>query len=112
MTTMAKLRDEGIIWIDDSEIYVAAKSLFVTGEEFLRAVIAHISGLVAAHSEDEAGWWIVPNYDEYKNKVTTSHMVHRINSDWHDNPFWELCDEPEHGATEVWFIDFGWRRIG
>ena len=86
---MSKLAAEGIIWLDDSEAYVAAKELFATAKEFLTGVISHIKELVENYSEEECGWCKVPEFEKYINRVKTSWMVHRINGDWHCVPFWE-----------------------
>jgi len=104
---MNKLAERGILWIDESEIYVADKSLFKTAEEFLGAVIAHIKSLVDSCSEEECGWCVVPSLEEFLPRVCSSWMIHRINSEWHDSPFWELIEEPGRGHREVWYINFG-----
>jgi len=103
---MSKIGEQGIIWIEDSEIYVAAKELFASKEEFLKNVISHISELVNSYSEDECGWCTVPQYESYISKVTTSWMVHRVASSRYDAPFWELVEQPGPGHTVVWYIDF------
>lgn len=103
---MGKLAEEGIIWISESEIYIADKSLYKTANEFLDAVIAHIKPQVDNYSEEECGWYVVPSFEEYLPRVCTSWMVHRINSEWHDSPFWELIEESGRGHREVWLIDF------
>jgi len=96
----------GICWLDDSSTYIARKSSFTTPEEFLQGVLAHIAMHVAAHSEQEAGWYDVPEFDSYIPFVETSWMVHRVNSEWHDAPFWENIEEPGRGHVPVWLIDF------
>jgi hypothetical protein len=96
----------GVIWLDDSSTYVGRKSLYRTPEEFLHSVLAHIEKLVEARSEQEAGWWKVPEYGSYISLVESSWMVHRVNSDWHDAPFWENIEEPGRGHVPVWLIDF------
>lgn len=103
---MSKIATEGIIWLNDSEIYVAAKSLYDSADEFLKVVISHIRELVDSYSEEECGWCIVPEFGKYINRVTTSWMVHRINSEWHDAPSWENIKEPGRGHVPVWYIDF------
>lgn len=103
---MSKLATEGIIWISESEIYVADKSLYETATEFLEAVLEHIKVLVDNYSENECGWCVVPSFEGYLPKVTKAWMVHRINSEWHDAPFWELIEEAGWGHREVWCIDF------
>lgn len=100
---MSKLAERGIIWIGDSEIYVADKSLYANASDFLKAVIEHIKGLTM---DDECGWCVIPEFDKTLPHVTTNYMVHRVNSDWHDAPFWELADESGRGHREVWCIDF------
>lgn len=97
-----KLAKLGIIWIQDSQIYVADKSLYKTGAEFLEAVIAHIQESVRFGNEEECGWFIVPSFAEYQHKVGKSWMTHRINTEF----LWELKGEPGRGHREVWYIDF------
>jgi hypothetical protein len=97
---------DGIIWLDDSSTYVGRKSIFPTPRLFLHTVLAHIEKLVATSSEQEAGWYKVPEFDSYIPLVETSWMVHRLNSNWHDAPFWENVEEPGRGHVEVWLIDF------
>lgn len=104
---MSKLAEVGIIWLDESEVYVAAKELFATAEDFLKSVLSHIKNLVDSYSEEECGWFEVPEFEKYINLVGTSWMVHRINSEWHDAPFWENIEEPGRGHKPVWYIDFG-----
>lgn len=104
---MPKLAEAGLIWISDSEIYVADKSLYSTPVDFLRAVLAHIKKLIDDYSETECGWCRMPEFNKYLIRVTISYMIHRINSEWHDSPFWELIEEPGRGHREVWLIDFG-----
>ena len=103
---MTTLRAIGILWIDESEIYVADKSLYKTAEEFLGAVISHIKHLVDSYSEEECGWFVVPSLEKFLPKVCISWMVHRINSEWHGSPFWELIEESGRGHREVWYINF------
>lgn len=109
---MGKLAELGILWIGESEEYVADKSLYRTREEFLQAVIDHIRQLVDDFSEEECGWCVVPSFSDYIHRVGTVWMVHRINSEWHDCPFWELSYEPGRGHREVWHIDFSRRYHG
>ena len=104
---MGKLAQEGIIWIGESEIYVADKSLFTSAEEFLKAVLAHIQDMIDRRGEAECGWRALPTFDDYLPLVHTSWMVHRIASDWHKAPFWELIEETGRGHREVWCVDFG-----
>lgn len=103
---MGTLKEAGIIWIDDSETYVADKTLFETAEAFFKAVMAHIKRLLDSYSEEECGWCKMPDYDKYLPGVTMSYMVHRVNSEWHDSPFWELIEESGRGHRPVWLIDF------
>lgn len=103
---MGKLAEAGIIYIDDSAIYVADKSLYQSATEFLRAVIGHVQSLIDSGSEAEAGWFDTPTFEEELLKVCTQWMVHRVNSEWHEAPFWELCEEPGRGHRPVWYIDF------
>ena len=103
---MSKLAEIGIMWLADSEIYVADKKLFSTSRDFLGSVLSRIKELVEISSEEELGWWIVPEFEKYINRVKTSWMVHRINSEWHDSPFWEHIEEPGRGHVLVWYIDF------
>jgi len=103
---MSRLSEEGVVWLDDSSIYVAAKELFATAEEFLTDVLSHIKELVEDYSEEECGWCKVPEFGEYINRVTTSWMVYRVNSEWHYAPFWEHVEEPGRGHKPVWYIDF------
>jgi hypothetical protein len=107
---MTKLVELDILWIDESEIYVADKSLYETADKFLQAVISHIQQLIDDFSYEECGWFIAPEFDKYLPRVCTQWMVHRINSRWHDSPFWELTDEPGKGHREVWYIDFSNRN--
>ncbi len=102
---MSKLAELGIIWITDSEIYVADKRLYPSASDFLRDVIAHIQELIDSHSEYECGWFEAPS-EECLNHVTRAWMVHRINCEWHENPVWELMEEPGRGHVPVWSIDF------
>lgn len=106
---MSKLTELGIIWIEESEQYVADKTLYKTADEFLGAVIAHIKPLVDNFSEEECGWCVVPEFGKFLPRVCTQWMVHRINSEWHDSPFWELIEEPGNGHRPVWFVDFAER---
>jgi len=103
---MSKLAEEGIMWLDDSEAYVADMRLFATAEDFLRAILEHIHQLIDDFSEQECGWYKAPRLKEYITKVRKSWMVHRVNSEWHGAPFWENVDEPGCGHVLVWFIDF------
>jgi hypothetical protein len=103
---MSKLAEIGILWLDDSQIYVADKKLFDSADNFLKAVFAHIKSLIDNYSENECGWCKMPNFNKYINRVTTSWVVHRINSDWHDKPFWENVEESGQGHVPVWYIDF------
>lgn len=103
---MGTLKEAGIIWIDESETYVADKTLFETAEAFLGAVISHIKHLVDNYSEEECGWYVVPSLEKFLPRVCTSWMVHRINSEWHDSPFWELIEESGRGHRPIWLIDF------
>lgn len=99
---MTKLREKGIFWIDDSEMYVADISLFANASDFLHAVISHIKAQVDSHSEQECGWFLVPDFDKYIKHVGTSWMVHRLNYLWD----WEMQDEKGRGNRQVWMIDF------
>ena len=103
---MNKLAEQEIIWLSDSEVYVADKKLFATANDFLEAVLAHIKQLKNDFSEQECGWFEVPSFGEYIGRVTTSWMVHRINSEWHDAPFWENVEESGRGHIPVWYVDF------
>ncbi len=105
---MSKLAKEGIIWIQDSEIYCADKTLYKDAGEFLRAVIAHIQKHVddVGMQEWECGWFETPKYEAYISRVGSQWMVHRINSDYHEPPFWELADSSGRGHRIVWLIDF------
>lgn len=96
----------GIIWFDDSSTYVGRKSMFSTPELFLHSVLAQIGKQMAAHSEQPPGWYKVPKFGSYIPFVETSWMVHRVNSDWHNAPFWENIEEPGRGHVAVWLIDF------
>ena len=103
---MGKLAEKGIIWIGDSSVYVADLRLFASADDFLGAVLTHIKKLVDSFSEEECGWCEIPRFDKYINRVTKSWMVHRVNCEWYDAPFWENVDEPGRGHVGVWFIDF------
>ena len=97
-----KLKDMGVIWIEDSEMYVADKSLFNIPEAFLHAVLEHITSL---GRDDECGWFEYPKYDEYISKVTTSFMAHRLGFG-QDEPEWWIQDSAGRGNRPVWCIDF------
>ena len=103
---MSVLTGAGIIGLEDTAIYVAAKELFPTAEEFLIGVLSHIEELVTNYSQGECGWFVVPKFAKHINRVSISWMVHRINSEWHDAPFWEHIEEPGRGHKPVWYIDF------
>ncbi len=103
---MSKLADLGILWIEDSEIYVASKELFPDHESFLHAVIAHIKALMDSCPEAECGWCELPSFEHYINQVTTSWMVHRVNYATRNSPFWELIEKPGKGHKLVWYVDF------
>lgn len=90
-----------IIWME-SEIYIARKALFPTPEAFLQGVLVHITKLVATNSEEEAGWYKVPEFDSYIPFVGISWIVHRVNMEY----AWELIEKPGRGHTPVWLIDF------
>ena len=97
-----KLKDMGIVWIEDSEMYVADKSLYNSPEAFLHAVLKYTYDLEA---DDEHGWYEYPKYDEYISKVTTSFMAHRLGCD-PDEPEWWMQDSAGRGNRPVWCIDF------
>ena len=100
-----KLKDMGVVWIEDSMMYVADKSLFNTPSAFLHAVLEHIYGL---DRESECGWFKYPLYDEYINKVNTSFMAHRLGLA--DEPGWWMQDEAGRGNRPIWCIDFSRRK--
>ena len=101
---MNKLAEKGIMWIDESSIYVADKVLYENAADFLNAVIKHIKNLVDTNSEDEAGWCEAPEFSKYARRVYKNWMRHIINNPDYE---WELCDVPGKGHREVWCIDFG-----
>ena len=98
-----KLKDKGIIWIDDSSMYVADKSLFPDAAAFLEAVSLHIHDLMTGDNwEAECGWCVEPTLDRHLAYVTTAYMVHRLNMEYE----WWMEEEPGPGHRAVWCIDF------
>ena len=106
MRKYRKFREKGIVWIDDSSIYVADKSLFKDERKFLNAVLEHIKEVVKdPHGDEiEAGWWSVPEFERYIGVVTTSYMRHNLEG---ITPQWVLEDECITGHFPVWYVDFG-----
>ena len=99
-----KLKDYGIMWVQDSEVYVADKCLYNSAEEFLKSTLSHIHELIENHSEAECGWFIEPIYSEYLPRVTTAYMRHAFPLD--DEPEWWMEYEAGKGRRKVWCIDF------
>lgn len=98
-----KLKELGVLWIDESEIYVADIGLFSSAADFLKAVIAHIQVLIDGGVDYEAGWFDAPNFEENLPRVTNQcWMAHRLNHDYE----WEMQTEPGPGNRKVWVIDF------
>ena len=101
---VTKLAEKNIIWLDESQIYVADKELYDNPEKFLRTVFEHIQVMLNTPygSEFECGWCRMPEWDKYLPRVNTGYMVHRINSEYD----WWFEYEPGTGRRKVWMIDF------
>lgn len=106
-----KLAELGVIWIDDSSIYVGDKTRYENQAEFLRAVIKHIEDLIIKGSEMECGWYKNPGFENYIGVVCSARMRYYLRGDHGE---WCLEDEPfvirgvtsRRLGTDVWCIDF------
>ncbi len=98
-----KLAEIGILWIEDSEMYIADYSLYKTAAEFLRDVLNHIYN--TASDNCECGWFENPKFEDYLPFVTTTFMAHRLGQGDESLKWW-MQEEKGRGNRKVWCIDF------
>ena len=98
---MNKLEQCGVMALWDCDKYVAAKSLYDNGEDFIQDAIRDYDLLYDFNnSEEDAFRQLLPT-------LKTAYMMHRCTyHPYNDlNDWWELVEKSGRGRVPVWLID-------